>query len=249
MKPSSLTTCLATCLLWIAANPVFAISFGSIADWAAAPDNTISIDDKNFVWLADSGNWTGVENVNLAYLPAVNAHGFGIETLESYTGPLTLSVSYRIDITSSNLFAAVGMDQDFIFPNVTTYKDVYFSEASFNMAGLPGTGTVALSITNFTPSPTPPVALPAVQSIWVRDTIVLDDIGVVQSISNTFVQAVPEPSSVALAVLGIGLAAALPLRLGASRRARSGTRRSPVTRGHLTADRAPVSGLATSRGR
>lgn len=186
-------------------TPAFAISFGSIAAWEDA--QTISIDDKNFVWLADSGNWTGVENVNLAYVPAVNAHGVGIDTLEDYVGPLTLSVSYRIDITSSNVFAGVGMDQDFIFPNVTTYKDIYFSEAEFALAGPPGSGPTSLSITNFTPNPVPPVLLPAVQSIWVRDTIVLDDNGTVQSISNTFIQEVPEPGALAIAAVGVGFAA------------------------------------------
>lgn len=218
MKTPNPTTWFVVGLLWIAMTPAFAISFGSIADWVAAQDATISIDDKNFVWLADSGNWTGVENVNLAYVPEVDAHGFGIETLESYTGPLTLSVSYRIDITSSNLFSSVGVDQTIIYPNVTTYKDIYFSVESFNQAGSPGTGTLTLSITNLTANPTPPVPLPAVSSIWVRDTIVLDDVGMAQSISNTFVQTVPEPSTVALAALGIGLSTVLPRRLRHCRR-------------------------------
>lgn len=226
MNRSTLTTCLATSLLWIAANPVFAVPFGSIATWKGAANKTISLGDKSFVWLADSGNWNGTENVNLASIPAVNAHGFGIETLELYAGPLTLSVSYRINITSSNVFAAVRMDHTIFTTNVMTYKDIYLSEATFNAAGPPGTGTISLLMDNLTAIPAPPVFLPTPwtqQSLWVRDTIVLDGSGSVQSIANTFVQAVPEPSSMVLTAFGIGLAAVLPRRLKRFSRARRGS--------------------------
>lgn len=223
MKRSILTPLLAIWILWSQLTPAFAISFGSIEQWKGSPGSTISIDDKNFVWLADSANWTGAENVNLAFLPAVNAHGFGIETLETYIGPLTLSVSYRVDITSSNVFAAVGMDQDFLYPTVTTIKDIYYTLDDFDDAGDPGTGTVSLSITDFIPNPFPPVPLDPVQSIWVRDTILITGTGSVQSISNTFIQTVPEPSSIALAALGIGLAAVLPRQLKRFRSAGRGS--------------------------
>lgn len=226
MKPSNPASRLAVLmlflLLWGHVKPAFAVSFGNIANWAAAPDATISLDDKNFVWLADSGNWTGDEDVNIVSILALEAHAFGIDELDTYVGPLTLSVSYRVDITSSNVFAAVDVDQDFITPNVTTYKDIYLTLEEFGLAGAPGSGTIALSITNFTPSPFPPVLLPPVQSLWVRDTIVLDGTGSLLSISNTFVQAVPEPSSIALAALGVGLAVALPRRLKRLRRAGPG---------------------------
>ena len=224
MNRLTLSTCLATSLLWIAAPPVFAIPFGSIEDWTNFPNQTISLDDKDFVWLADSGNWNGTERVNLASIPSVNAHALGIDTLESYLGPFTLSFSYRIDITSSNVFAAVGMDQDFLFPNVTTYKDIYLTESSFlaDVNNPPGSADISLFITNFTPVPVPPVLLPPIQSLWVRDTIVLDGTGSVQSISNTFVQTVPEPSSLVLTAFGIGLAAFLPRRLRRVSRARRG---------------------------
>jgi hypothetical protein len=42
-------------------------------------------------------------------------------------GPQTLTFDHRIDIISSNILAAVGMDQDVLLPGVTTTKDIYAS--------------------------------------------------------------------------------------------------------------------------
>ena len=54
--------------------------------------------------------------------------------------------------------------------------------------------------------------LPPLQSIWVRDTTTLDATGSVLSVSNTYVQMVPEPGTYALAGVGIAVAAARGLR-------------------------------------
>jgi len=56
------------------------------------------------------------------------------------------------------------------------------------------------------------VPLPPLQTIWVRDTISLDSTGSVLSVSNTYVQAVPEPGTYARAAVGIAVAAARRLR-------------------------------------
>lgn len=195
--------------LTLAAAEARATTFGSLAQWASAPQATISIDDKNFVWLGDSGNWTGIESVNLGFFPASNAHSFGIDKLENYIGPLTLAVEYRVDITSSNVFAAVLLDQNLLVSGVTSTKDVYASLAELQDNTATGSGTVAsLSIVDFAPVPNPPVLLPPVQSLWVRDTIQIGAGVGLQSISNTFFQAVPEPGTTWLATVGLTLAAA-----------------------------------------
>ena len=194
-----------------------AVSFGSLSDWATTYSGTISLDDKNFILLGTSGSWDNSESVNLAFFPALNAHTFGIDSLEGYVGPQTLTIDYRVDITSSNVFAAVGMDQDVLLPGVTTTKDIYASLADLQSA----TNAVAtLSIVDFVPIPPPPVFLPALQSIWVRDTIQLSTNAAVQSISNTYIQEVPEPGTLLLAAAGAGLAAL-----------RRAVRRSPAVRG------------------
>lgn len=192
-----------------------AVSFGNVATWVAAPNSTIGLANANFVWLGDSGNWLGTENVNLSYFPLPDAYTFGIDALEDYVGPLTLSVAYRVDITSNKLFSAVLLDQDILVPGVTTTKDIYGSLTELETFTAPGSGTVtSLSIVDFTPFPNPPVALPPVQSLWVRDTIQIASGVGVQSISNTFFQVVPEPGSGLLAAMGVGVTALTLRRSG-----------------------------------
>lgn len=210
----------AVCLLCLPLPAARAVSFGSIADWRNAPNQTISVGDKNFVWLADSGNWTGSENVNLAAFPAANVESFGIDQLEGYLGPLTLSIAYRIDITSFDVFSAVALDQDYLLSTVTTNKDIYGSLQELQANPLPGSGTVAaLAIVDFVPTPAPPVPLPPLTSIWVRDTVTLTSGAAVQSISNTYFQAVPEPGAGSLTLTGIGIAAVLRARRSVGNRA------------------------------
>ena len=146
----------AVCLLSLPLSAARAVSFGTVADWRNAPNQTISVGDKNFVWLSDSGNWTGSENVNLASFPAANVESFGVDQLEGYVGPLTLSIAYRIDITSFDVFSAVTLDQDFLVSTVTTNKDIYGSLQDLENNPTPGSGTVAaLAIIDFAPTPPP----------------------------------------------------------------------------------------------
>lgn len=74
-----------------------------------------------------------------------------------------------------------------------------------------GAGTLATmhATNNVAPGDVP---LPPLQTIWVRDTISLDSTGSVLSVSNTYVQAVPEPGTYARAAVGIAVAAARRLR-------------------------------------
>jgi hypothetical protein len=218
----------AVCLLCLPLSAARAVSFGTVADWRNAPNQTIAVGDKNFVWLADSGNWDGSENVNLAAFPAANAESFGIDQLEGYLGPLTLSIAYRIDITSFDVFSAVALDQDYLLSTVTTNKDIYGSLQELEDNPTPGSGTVAaLAIVDFVPTPPPPVPLPPLTSIWVRDTVTLTSGAALQSISNTYFQAVPEPGTGSLTLTGIGLAALLRARRSVGSRAADRGRHRP----------------------
>lgn len=194
------------CLLCLPAPVAWAVSFGTIDDWQNQPDQTISLDDKSFVYLSDSGNWDGQENINLGIFPP-NTHTFGMDALESLIGPSTFWIAYRVNISSVNVFQSVAVDQTVLQAGVTTTKDIFDSLATLNANPGPGTGNVAtLSITDFTPTPPPPVPLPGVQTLWVRDTVSLVAGAGVQSIANSYVQVVPEPDVRLLAGAGVGLA-------------------------------------------
>lgn len=174
---------------------------GSMADWQASPSQ--SIDDKVFTWLGSSGGWNGVELLLLSSNATGTVHSLNLDELNTFSGPLTLTVDYRIDITSNDVFAAVGVDTDTLSPNTTTYKDVFSSLSLLQNAVGVGSGDLAaLQAINGFPSWT---TLPAIQQIWVRDTIQLNTTGQLNSVSNTVLQTVPEPSSVVLA--GVALAA------------------------------------------
>lgn len=105
------------------------------------------------------------------------------------------------------MFKSVALDQDHTGDNVTTNKDVFGSEQEWLTYTTPGAGTLAnlVAVNNVVPGD---ALLPPIQSLWVRDTINLDATGSVLSVSNTYVQAVPEPGTYALAGVGIALAAA-----------------------------------------
>ena len=176
-----------SCIAILAAAPVQAgtVPIGTMATWAANPVQVNG--DKTFTYLSDSGNWNGSEYVYLSSNLALESHSLGM-LLGDYTGPKTLGVSYKVDITSPYVFKSVAVDQDHTGDNVDSYKDVFGSEADWAFYTTPGAGTLATlhAVNNVVPGDVP---LPQLQTIWIRDTITLDATGSVLSVSNTYVQA------------------------------------------------------------
>ena len=174
---------------------------GNMASWQASPSQ--SIDDKVFTWLGSSAGWDGSELVFISSNATADVHSLNLDTLTTYSGPLTLTVDYRIDITSNDVFAAIGLDTDTLAPNAAAYKDVFSSLSLLENAVGVGSGDLAaLQAINGFPAWT---TLPAIQQIWVRDTLQLNTTGQLNSVSNSVLQTVPEPSSVVLA--GVAFAA------------------------------------------
>jgi hypothetical protein len=170
------------------------VSIGKMANWQALPSR--SVDDKVFTWLADSGNWNGTEDLSLTSNASGDIHSLNLDDLTQYGGPFTLTVDYRIDITSNHMFKSISVDTDTLVPNTAAYKDVFSSQEKLEEAVGFGFGDLAaLAAVNGVPAA---ALLPSLQQIWVRDTIVIDATGQLNSASNTVVQMVPEPSGVML---------------------------------------------------
>ncbi len=183
-------------------------TIGTMAAWQAAPAR--SLDDKTFTWLASSAGWNGNELIFISSNATVDIHSLNLDTLTSYTGPITLTVDYRIDVTSNDVFAAMGLDTDTLSPTTTVYKDVFSSSSLLESAAGFGAGDLAaLASINGAPAWS---TLPAIQQIWVRDTIQLNATGQLNSVSNSVLQTVPEPSGIALAGLALTALAARRLR-------------------------------------
>jgi hypothetical protein len=178
-------------------------TIGTMADWEATP---LQVEfDQEALWLADSGNWDSTELLTLSKNIPLASVSLGLVSLSSYVGPITLSVSYEMSITSSDVFQSAALSMNVTGTNTLAYKDIFPSYADLIANPTPGTGTWTLFVENG--ADPPEVPLPMLQHIWVRDTIILDSSGSLFGISNTFVQIVPEPGAAALLAFGAGGAA------------------------------------------
>jgi hypothetical protein len=169
------------------------IFIGTVADWAATPTQVAA--DKTFFYLGSSGSWSGLEELQISSNIPQNSETLSISSLSDYIGPQNLMLAYQVTISSSSsdVFATISLDHDFSGATATTYKDIFASLTDLEANPTPGTGTWALSVIDGAAGST--IALPGIQSIWVRDTITLSPSGSVISVSNTIVQ-VPEPDMV-----------------------------------------------------
>lgn len=201
----SRTAVAAAVLMGANAAQAASVFVGSVANWIANPTQVAA--DKTFTYVASSGGWTGDELVTISSNLPQNSETLSIDGLSDYIGPQNLMIAYEVAISSSDVFATISLDQDFSGATATTYKDIFASLADLQANPTPGSGTWTLSVINGAAGST--VALPAIQSIWVRDTITLSASGSVLSVSNTIVQ-VPEPNGISatagLAVSGAVLA-------------------------------------------
>lgn len=162
---------------------------GSVADWILNPSQVA--DDKTFTYVDSSGGWSGAELVTISSNIPQNSETLSISGLTNYIGPQSLMIAYQVVISSSDVFGTIALDQDFSGATATTYKDIFASLADLQANPTPGSGTWALSVIDGAAGSI--IALPGIQSIWIRDTITLSPSGSVLSVSNTIVQ-VPEPA-------------------------------------------------------
>lgn len=179
------------------ASPVLEI--GSVATFAAGPDEQgghWTLGDKDFQYLADSGNWSGDEAIRLLENanPALLSHQFLIDNMSGYDSPITLSLDYQVHINGSSgpyHFHDVFLGSIMSGPTVEVWKDVFSSLADY-IANTNGWHLYALN--GVDGGPTSAVFPGGLTDLWVRDTIKLSGLGgSVSSINNTFRQEpVPE---------------------------------------------------------
>lgn len=202
---------LVAALAFGAAAPAVAgpfLDIGTVAQFAAGGEFTLG--DKDFMYLDDSGNWTGIEDIQPTANanPAILSHQFLIGDLAGYSAPITLVLGYQVHINGTGVaqwFRDVFLDSIVSSATVDVWKDVFDSEADYSANTAPGSGTWALSSVN---GSTDIEAFPiGLTDLWVRDTIKLSGVGgQISSTANTFRQSVPEIDARAI---GGGLALVL----------------------------------------
>lgn len=166
-------------------------------DWERAPATVL---DKTFTWLGDSIPLDPA-TANL-YAPLNLSGNFVLELtdLAFIPVPTTFTLDYKVHINQPNYsFDAVTLDSAHMDDGFTVTKSLY-SDA-FN--------TKILELTSVNGSKSGPISLVSnLDTIWVRDTVVVERGGRLSNITNTFTQrAVPEPASLlvwsGMAVVGL----------------------------------------------
>jgi hypothetical protein len=191
--------CLSSVVLLAGAASAQTTFIGTIADWAADPVRSIS--DKQYTYLTQSGSWDDAELFTLSGNIPLNSNSLTVNGLSALVGPFTLSVGYELLITNtSNYFESMALSVNSTGTITTVTKDIFDTFAAFSSGTAPGSGTWSLSLINSSSGST--VSLPAIQTIWVRDTIEANFSGSILGVSNTAVQ-LPEPSSLALAGIAV----------------------------------------------
>lgn len=187
--------CLSSVVLLAGVASAQSTFIGSLTNWVANPVQTSG--DKQYTYLTQSGSWSGAELFTISSNIPLASNTLTVDALSAYVGPYTLSVGYELLITNtSNFFQSMSLDVTASGTSTLITKDIFDTFAAFSSGTAPGSGTWSLSLINSSSGST--VSLPAIQKIWVRDTIAASASGSVIGVSNTAVQ-LPEPSSLALA--------------------------------------------------
>jgi len=164
------------------------------------PTGTWTLEDKDWTYLSDSGNWTGIERVQLLTNsnPLIYSNQFLIDTMSGYSSTITLQIGYRTSINGAAgpnwEFYDARMGEDTSGATVEVWQDIYGSLAAFNANTTPGSGTL---MTHYSLNGSlPPAGLfpTGLTEIWVRNTVELSSPGgQISSMSDTFRQVnVPE---------------------------------------------------------
>ena len=195
---------------------------GTAAQFATG--GTFTLGDKDWTYLSDNGNWTGIEEITLSENAnqSLSQHSLSYSQLQGYSSPLTLVFSYSVKINGANgpqTFFDARTNQNYLNSLATTTKEVYDSYNNW-LNSTNNLTPLQISVDNVNPLAT---ILPSgLTELWVRDTIVLSGQGgSLNELSNTFSQ-VPEidPNSFGSALtLVIGSLALLERRSRSLRQA------------------------------
>jgi hypothetical protein len=189
--------CLSSVVLLAGAASAQSTFIGTIADWAANPVQTSG--DKQFTYLTQSGSWDNLELFTISSNIPLDSHSLTVNGLTDKIGPFTLSFGYELLITSTdNYFESMALSVNATGTTTTVTKDIFDTFAAFDS----GTAIPTWSLTLINSGSGSTVSLPAIQTIWVRDTITASPSGSLSGVSNTAVQ-LPEPSSLALAGIAV----------------------------------------------
>jgi len=166
----------------------------------ANPTGTWTLEDKDWTYLSDSGNWTGIERVQLLtnFNPLIYSKQFLVDNLSGYDSPITLQLGYQAHINGSTgpgwTFYDARMGEDTSGATVEVWQDIYGSLTAFNANTTPGSGTL-MSHYSLNGSLPPAGVFPTgLVDIWVRNTLILSNPGgQLSSVSDTLRQSnVPE---------------------------------------------------------
>jgi hypothetical protein len=194
----------------------------TMLDWFERGPGGCQVDDKRWTLQAIGGDLT--DTVADVIEVSFNAFGAGLLFQQVNLGPPIepfpdagdFTFDYTIEILDpKKVFVAVDLDADIPIPNDDTFvtKEVYFYDPEAGEDDpIDGKGLLIGSITT-DGSPADPLALPGPRALWISERVVTTA-DTINSVTNVFQQAVPEPLSTSL--LGAGL-----IGLAAIRRRRS----------------------------
>jgi hypothetical protein len=174
----------------------------NLGDWAGLGGAGYSQQDKNWVYLSSSGLSASLPlSFKFFTLGPEDQHLLSIGQL--FQG--AYSLDYSISVIQPSAFqivqASLGVDPDGSKGNWSVTKTFYSDPNFSNQVGS------TLTVSNSSPGNAIDT-FPGVTTLYVRETWSIDSLSTVVSASNTYVQQVPEPASIAVwSVIGVvGLA-------------------------------------------
>ena len=168
------------------AGPFLNIGPVTVFSGSSSPGNPVgtwTLGDKDWTYVNDSGNWSGIEDILLTgnILPSLRSHQFLVSNLSGYSSPLTLTLGYQVQVNGAD-----GPGWDFLDVNlgvntsgstVDVWKDVFQSLADFNAGTAPGSGTLAALHSHDGSLASPVTFSSGLTDLWIRDTIQLSGLG------------------------------------------------------------------------